>query len=87
MAIMIGGAGDTTVRMDPGVDPETDLDCWRNTYTFDVFDIATGEFLGSVPAPEPGFTQIRFADGDTVLASVTDELGTVRLKKYRLLID
>jgi hypothetical protein len=87
MAIMIGGTGGTTVRMDPGADPEMDLDCWRNTYMFDVFDVATGEFLGTVPAPEPGFTQIRFADGDTVLASVTDEVGTVRLKKYRLVID
>jgi len=33
------------------------------------------------------FTQPLFVDGDTVLASVTDEVGTVRLKKYRLVID
>jgi hypothetical protein len=87
MAIMIGASGESTVTMDPGAEAEYEEECWMNTHVFDVFEIATGEFLGSVPAPEPGFTTIRFADGDTVLASVTDELGTVRLKKYRLVID
>jgi len=87
MAIMIGSTGGTNVSMQPGAESETEQECWRNTYMFDVFELATGEFLGTVPAPDPGFTQVQFADGDTVLASVTDELGTVRLKKYRLVHD
>lgn len=87
MMMMIGSGGGTDVRLDSGPDSEYEGECWRNTYLFDVFDIATGEFLGTVPEPEPGFTRPRFIDGDTVLASVTDGLGTVRLKKYRLVIE
>lgn len=87
MFVMMRSDGGTQVGADPGGDSEYDGECWRNTHLFDVFDIATGEFLGTVPAPEPGFTQVRFANDDTVLAAVNDELGTVRLKKYRLVID
>jgi len=91
MAIMIGGSGGANVvRADSltgGDEAEPDRDCWANTYMFDVFELATGEFLGTVPAPEFGFTRPLFANDDTVLAAVTDEMGTVRLKKYRLVID
>ena len=88
VAIVMGASGDTMVRADPGGDDEEyDGDCWRNTWLFDVFEIDSGEFLGTVAAPEPGFTQVQFVDDDVVLGSVTDELGTVRLKKYRLVID
>jgi hypothetical protein len=93
MAIMIGGSGGANVvRADGVIGPgagevEDEQDCWANTWMFDVFDLASGDFLGTVPAPEPGFTRPLFVDGDTVLASVTDEAGTVRLKKYRLVID
>ena len=51
---------------------------------FDVFDLPTGEFLGTVPAPEAGFTSPLFVQGDTVLAAVTDAMGITRLKKCRL---
>ena len=64
-----------------------DGECWANTYAFDVFELATGEFLGTVTAPEPTFGSPLFVAGDTVLARVTDEIGTVRLKKYRLVVD
>jgi len=87
MAIMITGGGETRVSSTGGDESEVEEECWMNTYMFDVFDLATGEFLGTVPAPEPGFTQPRFVADDVVLASVTDELGIVRLKKYRLVID
>jgi hypothetical protein len=87
MTMMLSSSGQTSVSLDPGADSEYEGECWRNTYLFDVFDIDSGELLGTVPAPEPGFTRPRFIDGDTVLASVTDELGTVRLKKYRLVIE
>ena len=93
MAIMIGSSGNADVVRGDGVvvpgggELEDERDCWANTYTFDVFDLESGELLGTVPAPEPGFRRPLFVDGDTVLASVTDALGTVRLKKYRLVID
>jgi hypothetical protein len=87
MMMMMSSGGRTDVRLDPGADSEYEDECWRNTYLFDVFDIATGEFLGTVPEPEPGFTRPHFIDDDTVLASVADEMGTVRLKKYRLVIE
>jgi len=61
--------------------------CWADTYTFDIFDIATGDFLGTVDTPELGFRIPLFADDETVLAAVADEFGTIRLKKYRLQID
>ena len=92
MAIMIGSSGSAdvvpagSVIVGGGGDVEDDQACWANTYMFDVFELATGEFLGTVPAPEQGFTRPMFVEGDTVLASVVDEMGTVRLKKYRLVI-
>jgi hypothetical protein len=61
--------------------------CWTDTYMFDIFDISTGDFLGSVDAPEGGFRIPLFAEGEMVLAAVADNLGTVRLKKYRLTVD
>jgi hypothetical protein len=93
VAIMIGaGGGANVVRGDgfvggSGGEVEDEQDCWANTHVFDVFEIGGGDFLGTVPAPERGFTRPLFADGDTVLAAVTDEAGTVRLKKYRLVVD
>jgi hypothetical protein len=87
MMMTLNSGGGTNVSLDPGLESEYEGECWRNTHLFDVFDLATGELLGTVPAPEPGFTRPRFIDGDTVLASVTDARGTVRLKKYRLVIE
>ena len=85
-----GGGGGMDVRVGDsssfggGGDDEYEGECWANTYMFDVFDLATGEFLGTVPAPELGFTTPLFVRGDTVLAAVTDGMGITRLKKYRL---
>ncbi len=62
-------------------------ECWSATFAFDVFDLATGDFLGTVPAPEPSFGSPLFVEGDVVLGRVTDEQGTVRLKRYRLVVD
>ena len=90
LTIMLSREGGGTVSTDSGsaADPEDFPDgCWTDTWLFDVFDLASGELLGTVPAPEDGFTAPLFVDGDTVLASITDEAGTVRLKKYRLTID
>lgn len=62
-------------------------ECWADTFTFDLFDIVTGDFLGAIDAPDYGFRIPLFADADTVLAAVMDEAGTVRLKRYRLQIE
>ena len=80
MDVRAGGGGDS--RPD-GFDGE----CWASTYAFDVFEVARGEFLGTVAAPEPTVSSTLFVEGDTVLARVMDEAGTVRLKKYRLVVD
>ena len=64
-----------------------DASCWTDTVLFDLFDLATGDLLGTVEAPEPGFREPLFADEDTVLAAVADRHGTVRLKRYRLRVD
>jgi len=61
--------------------------CWTDSFMFDLFDIVTGDFLGTIEAPEHGFRAPLFADADTVLAAVADESGTVRLKRYRLKIN
>ena len=83
-----GGGGDVRISTGGmGGDEEYDGECWANTYLFDVFELTTGEFLGTLPAPEQGFNIPLFVDGDTVLASVTDTLGITRLKKYRLVTD
>ena len=81
--------GSFEMRGKPGSWDEGGLaaDCWADTFIFDLFDVTTGDFLGAVQAPEPGFRIPLFAEGETVLAAVDDELGTVRLKKYRLIVD
>ena len=82
--------GEAGVRAGSGRDSHPDGytgECWANTYSFDVFELATAEFLGTVPAPESSFAAPLFVEGDTVLARVTDEMGTVRLTKYRLVVD
>jgi len=91
MTMMMTSSGDTNVSIGgaPGGSPSEfgEDECWSDVALFDVFEIATGEFLGTVEAPEPGFRVPLFVEGDTVLASVQDEMGIARLKKYRLVID
>jgi hypothetical protein len=81
--------GNFEMRGKPGNwdDGTFDGECWADTYTFDIFDLATGELLATVDAPEPGFQIPLFAEDEIVLAAVADDLGTVRLKRYRLQID
>ena len=91
MMMMMSSSGDTNVSIGPGSGGSTsefgEDDCWSDISLYDVFEIATGEFLGTIEAPEPGFRAPLFVEGDTVLASVQDEMGIARLKKYRLVID
>ena len=91
MTMMLSSEGGTNVSIGGGPgggDSDFgDDECWSDASLYDVFEIATGEFLGTVQAPEPGFRAPLFVEGDTVLASVQDEMGIARLKKYRLVID
>jgi len=80
-----GGGGGVVVGGGPaGSSDEIEEDCWADSRRYDVFDVATGEFLGTVPAPEGGFQSLLFVEDDLVLASVMDAMGTARLKRYRL---
>ena len=91
MTMMMNSSGGATVSIGGGPGGDTtefdEDECWASDPLYDVFEIATGEFLGTVPAPEHGFRAPLFIEGDVVLASVLDEMGIVRLKKYRLVID
>lgn len=88
IAVSMSTSGESNVVVGTGAsggdDDELEEDCWADALLFDVCDVASGEFLGTVPAPEPGFQSLLFVEGDTVLASVLDTMGTARLKKYRL---
>ncbi len=58
--------------------------CLTDTVMFDLFDLATGRFSGTIDPPEPGFGAPLFADREIVAAAVVDAAGTVRLKLYSL---
>jgi len=59
---------------------------WKETYTFDVFDLE-GRYLGPVDAPE-GFQFITdpFIEDDMVIALVQDNDGVQYVKRYRLVL-
>lgn len=61
--------------------------CWRTPTIADVFDRA-GEFLGSVELPDGLRVYTRlWARGDTVLAVIEDEDGTLYVRRYRLQVN
>lgn len=72
-------------------DPEEDgPPCWTDTPLLDVFDLE-GRFLGSVNAPEEidifdDFFVPPFIKDDLVIAVVEDELGTIQVKRYHLVL-
>jgi hypothetical protein len=69
----------------PSADERVLLSCWTDVMGWDVFDEATGRFLGSVEQPAP-FTfrpPPAFLE-DGMLAVVEDEAGTLMVKRYRL---
>jgi len=78
----------------PQCDPDADVNdhdafqaarCWGETEIVDVFS-ADGRFLGELDVPDE--VNLRFAmpwvKGDTVIASLYDESGTIMVKRYRL---
>ena len=76
---------DCVADPDP-TDPDTfRTPCWRGTELLDAFD-AEGRFLGAVEVP-PGMwvsPSILHVRGDQVVGVVEDELGTIRVKRWRL---
>lgn len=58
--------------------------CWRETTTWDVFD-EEGRFLGDAELPE-GIQRFPppYVRGDLFLAAYMDEVGTVMVKRYRI---
>ena len=84
------GIGDIVKALGKGRPPAAEAfpgGCWPDTVLFDVFELATGDFLGTVDSPDEGLQALLFADAETVLAVVADESGTLRVKKYRLQIE
>ena len=64
------------------------VSCWQQHFGYDVFS-NDGRYLGPVDLPD----ELRDTDlgrayigDDTVIAQVTDEEGTTRVKRYRLVI-
>jgi len=60
--------------------------CWRDRRIIDVFG-ADGRFLGEVEdVPEIRFGTRPHIDGRTIIARTEDQLGTIRVKRYRLVL-
>jgi hypothetical protein len=67
--------------------------CWRpEGYWLDGFD-PEGRYLGTVSLDALGVPAVGnlpiaplFIEGDTVLAVLTDDLGTTRVKRYRIVL-
>lgn len=58
----------------------------RQVSEADVFDEATGKFLGEVELPEGVTLRASFIEGDAVYTPVEDEAGTIRVKRFRLVL-
>ena len=73
-------------------DEFSDNPCWSDSVLLDVFD-EQGRYLGAVEMPEefygmtPRFIRGRpFIRGDIMIVAVEDELGTIKVKRYRLVL-
>jgi hypothetical protein len=83
------GAGEVTNEECPSdVDglAELAVPCWSDRRIIDVFG-ADGRFSGAVEdVPEIRLGTRPYIDGDTIIAHTEDELGTIRVKRYRLVL-
>jgi hypothetical protein len=69
------------------VQKEFDQPCWRDTWIIDAFG-GDGRYLGEIenlPSAWP-FAATTFMRGDMVVAAVEDEMGTIMVKRYRLVL-
>ncbi len=72
--------------MDPNLtgDDLRSMDCTTGTSSVDVFD-GDGAFLGSFEVPDgANFGWGTYIDGDAIWMSFEDQLGTVMVKRYRM---
>ena len=77
---------DTECHENPLVESDNEEPCWREHTTWDVFD-EEGRFLGKADVPEgislyPG----PYIRDDVFLSSFMDEMGTIMVKRYRLVL-
>ncbi len=80
------------VRTEPCAAASTDIQelmqnpCWTNSSILDVFG-PDGRFLGDIDLPEGfRFNPRPAVSGDRVVAAVEDEAGTIRVKRFRLVL-
>jgi hypothetical protein len=62
------------------------IPCWQVSDTADVFDEATGKFLGEVALPDGVTLGASFIEGDAVYTPIEDEAGTIRVERFRLVL-
>lgn len=60
--------------------------CYRHEYTADVFDEATWRFLGEVELPDDVRLHPVFIDGEPFVTAVQDDVGTIMVKRFRLVL-
>ena len=69
---------------DPECEGSEDVSCWRSARFVEVFDLE-GRYLGTVDTPpQVQFSPRPFIRGELFLAVYIDELGTIMVKRYRL---
>jgi hypothetical protein len=61
--------------------------CWNDRWGFDVFDEASGRFLGRVALPD-GYQPSGWPAllADDIVIVVEDETGTIKVKRYRMVL-
>jgi hypothetical protein len=76
---------DPNAPVPAGVGPS----CWRDLHGFDIFEEASGRFLGQVSIPAgariSSFSWPAFLE-DGPLLVVEDQAGTIKVKRYRLVL-
>jgi hypothetical protein len=72
----------------PRPDDEDRIACWQNTYIWDVF-ANDGRYLGEIePPPDRRFPPLPppFLEGQRLTVASEDSSGTIRIKRYRLVL-
>lgn len=87
--VWVGRPGPGVENPDCEKQPDTGVwspPCWADSILYDVFDME-GAFLGSVDVPEGVSLGPRpWIEGDEIVTTIEDELGVIRVKRYRLVI-
>jgi len=59
--------------------------CWESTWIWDMFD-ADGRYLGEIASPGYRMSPFPFLDDRRLTMAVTDDAGTIMIKRYRLVL-